>query len=31
LQTNILGGAAWYFSDADTANFTQRFYRAVTQ
>jgi len=30
LQTNILSGAPWYFSDPDTANFTQRFYRAVT-
>ena len=30
LQTNTLSGVPWYFSDPDTANFTQRFYRAVT-
>jgi hypothetical protein len=31
LQTNILGGVPWYFSDPDTANFTQRFYRALAR
>jgi len=30
LQTNTLGAAPFYFSDPDTTNFTQRFYRAVT-
>jgi len=30
LQTNILGGVPWYFSDPDTASFNHRFYRAVT-
>jgi len=30
LQTNILSGAPWYFSDPDITLFTKRFYRAVT-
>jgi len=30
LQTNILGGVPWYFSDPDTTSFNHRFYRAVT-
>jgi len=30
LQTNTLGSGPFYFSDPDTTNFTQRFYRAVT-
>jgi len=30
LQTNTLGSGPFYFSDPNTTNFTQRFYRAVT-
>jgi len=30
LQSNILSAAPFHFTDPDTTNFTQRFYRAVT-
>jgi len=30
LQTNVCGAGPFYFSDADTALFSQRYYRAVS-